>query len=107
MGEVELLLLEVDDCLLGVVESGQDVVHLSHLLLGPVGLELPKLLYLKISLEVIMIQEFNLHLSIKNTFDSQCGVPFIRIVKLTNLLLFFVKSRKCFYQNLIKIDNAF
>ena len=55
MGEVELLLLEVNDCLLGVIESGQDVIHLSHLLLGPVGLELPKLLYLKVSLEVIMI----------------------------------------------------
>ena len=77
LGEVELLLLEVDDCLLGVVESGKDVIHLSHLLLGPVGLELPKLLYLKISLEVIMIQEFNLYLGIKNTFDSQCRVPFI------------------------------
>ena len=49
LGEVKLFLLEVDDCLLGVLEPGQDVVHLGHLLLGPVSLKLLKLFYLKIS----------------------------------------------------------
>ena len=51
LGEVQLLLLEVDDRLFGVLESGQDVVHLSHLLLGPMGLELLQLGDLKISFQ--------------------------------------------------------
>merc|ERR1712025_1037453 len=65
LGEVQLLLLEVDDRLLGVLKSGQDVIHLSHLLLGPVSLELLQLG----------------DLGIKNTFDRLCHVPFIGFVK--------------------------
>merc|ERR1719350_1651036 len=43
LSEVQLLLLKVDDRLLGMLKSGQDVVHLGHLLLGPVSLELLQL----------------------------------------------------------------
>merc|ERR1719350_1434766 len=76
LSEVQLLLLKVDDRLLGVLKSGQDVVHLGHLLLGPVSLEL-----LQLS-----------DLGIKNTFDRLCHVPFIGFVKVTNLLLFNLQS---------------
>merc|ERR1711884_207604 len=43
LSEVQLLLLKVDDRLLGVLKSGQNVIHLGHLLLGPVSLELLQL----------------------------------------------------------------
>merc|ERR1719223_2111458 len=76
LSEVQLLLLKVDDRLLGVLKSGQDVVHLGHLLLGPVSLEL-----LQLS-----------DLGIKNTLDGLCHVPFIGFVKVTNLLLFYFQS---------------
>merc|ERR1719225_642417 len=76
LSEVQLLLLKVDDRLLGVLKSGQDVVHLSHLLLGPVSLKL-----LQLS-----------NLGIKNTFDRLCHVPFIGFVKVTNFLLFNLQS---------------
>merc|ERR1719384_263215 len=76
LGEVQLLLLEVDDRLLGVLKSGQDVIHLGPLLLGPVSLE-----FLQLS-----------DLGIKNTFDRLCHVPFIGFVKVTNLLLFNLQS---------------
>merc|ERR1719350_1949926 len=76
LSEVQLLLLKVYDRLLGVLKSGQDVIHLSHLLLGPVSLKL-----LQLS-----------DLGIKNTFDRLCHVSFIGFVKVTNLLLFNLQS---------------
>merc|ERR1712241_449964 len=76
LSKVQLLLLKVDDRLLGVLKSGQDVIHLGHLLLGPVSLE-----FLQLS-----------DLCIKNTFDRLCHVPFIGFVKVTNLLLFNLQS---------------
>merc|ERR1712227_28719 len=76
LSKVQLLLLEVDDRLLGVLKSGQDIIHLGHLLLGPVSLQFLELC----------------DLGIKNTFDRLCHVPFIGFVKVTNLLLFNLQS---------------
>ena len=46
LDQVQLLLLQVDDCLLGQLQPPQDLLNISFLLAGPIISELGQFLYL-------------------------------------------------------------